>query len=223
MENSKNLYHLEVEDRPREKLWVKGAACLEDVELLAVILGKGIKNRDVLSLSHEIIALLKIQKPSLADLLKIRGIGRSKAAQILASLELSQRFLEGSLKIKITSAKDVLPELVHLKSATQEQFVVITLDSSNRVINTHTITKGLVNSSLVHPRETFYPAIMDKAVSLILAHNHPSGSRVVSEADIKVTEKLVSVSKTMGIPILDHLIVTHQGLVSIREEFPYLF
>jgi DNA repair protein RadC len=110
-----------------------------------------------------------------------------------------------------------------LRSAPQECVVVLTLDGNNQVIKSHTITRGLANQSQIHPRETFYPAIHDRAVSILVAHNHPSGNLEPSEADLIATRRLVEVSKTLGIPVLDHLIVAEGGFLSIREKYPAYF
>jgi DNA repair protein RadC len=101
--------------------------------------------------------------------------------------------------------------------------VVLTLDGNNQIIKKHTITVGLANQSHIHPRETFFPAIQDRAVSILVAHNHPSGNLEPSEADLVATKRLVEVSKTMGIPLLDHLIVSENGFLSLRERFPAYF
>ena len=125
--------------------------------------------------------------------------------------------------IKIRTPKDVLPLLESDKWEAQERFIVITLDGNNQVIKKHTVTVGLVNCAQMHPRETYYPAISDMAVSIIVAHNHPSGNLEPSEADLVATRRLVEVSKTMGIPVLDHLIISKTGFLSLRERFPNYF
>ena len=152
-----------------------------------------------------------------------RGLGVREGCQILASIEFSRRFLTARKKIKIRTPKDALPVLAALRSAKQECVVVLTLDGNNQVIRAHTITRGLANQSQIHPRETFHPAISDHAVSILVAHNHPSGNLEPSESDLIATRRLVEVSRTLGIRVVDHLIVAESGFLSIREKYPAYF
>ena len=221
----KTLKELNKKERPREKLLSYGPNSLNNAELLAIVLGKGSKNKDVMSLAYEIIELLQNSKRemTLQELLLIKGIGHSKACQIMASLEFSKRFLSGQNHIIIKSPEDAISSLAALKQAPQEEFAVLTLDGSNRIINTHFITRGLVNQSQIHPRETFCPAIRDRAVNILVAHNHPSGSLAPSVSDLQATSRLVEASKAIGISILDHLILSSNGFLSIREQYPGYF
>ena len=130
---------------------------------------------------------------------------------------------ENKKKVKIRTPKDILPFLAHITHAEQEHVIVITLDGNNQVINTHIVTMGLANQSQIHPRETYKWAIRNNAISIILAHNHPSGNLEPSESDLVATRRLVEVSKTIGIPLIDHLIVSSEGFLSIRERFPAYF
>ncbi len=211
--------------RPREKLLESGPDGLSNAELLAIILGKGQKGKDVLVLAQEIVLCLETtdERDRLQKLCDLQGVGPTKACQILASIELSRRFLLDPRKIKIRSPSDALPILGKLRNSGQEEFVVLTLDGSHQLIKSHTVTVGLVNQSQVHPRETFYRAIQDQAVSIMLAHNHPSGNLEPSEADLLTTRRLVEVSKMVGIPVLDHLIVAEGGYYSIRNKYPTYF
>lgn len=214
-----------LEDRPREKLQVLGPAALDDAELMAVILGQGRKGENVLSLSHSILKHMKrCSRPlDMEWLLKIPGVGPARACQILALREFSRRFLESGDRIQVRTPRDVLPVLAQLKQSPQEQFVVVTLDGANQVIRVHTVTQGLVNQSQIHPRETFHPAIEDRAVSVIIAHNHPSGSLEASQSDLLATRRLVEVSTLVGIPVMDHLILSPKGFLSLREAHPECF
>ncbi len=124
---------------------------------------------------------------------------------------------------KLITAKDALPFLQPLAFAPVECVVVLTLDGNNQVINTHDVIKGVANQCQMHPRETFLPAITDRACSIIVAHNHPSGNLEASDADIVATKRMNEVSKVIGIPVLDHIIVTQAGHASIRERYPYCF
>ena len=212
-------------DRPREKLTRLGAQCLSNTELLAIILEKGRPGKDVLALAEEVVDVLsRLQEDlSLETLLGIDGIGPGKGCQILASIEFSRRFLLTRKKLRIRSPLDALPALGFLRASAQENFLVLTLDGSNQLIKVHPVTVGLANQSQIHPRETFYHAIQDRAVSIMLAHNHPSGNLEPSESDLTATRRLVEVSKTLGIPVLDHLIVCENGFLSLREKYPAYF
>lgn len=123
----------------------------------------------------------------------------------------------------ITTSNQIWPSLLDLATVKQEQVVVITLDGHNQVIKRHIVTVGIANASLIHPREVFKPAIMDSAVSIIVAHNHPSGNLQPSEVDIRATRKLAGAAKLLGIPLLDHLIFAASGHKSIRESNPKLW
>lgn len=220
-----SLKNLAPADWPREKLLSSGPEALTNAELLAIVLGRGLPGKDVLSLSAEVVEKLGQLKDELTldTLLEIEGIGPSKACQVLASIEFSRRFLLGRKKVKIRTPKDAMPLLGALRNATQESVVVLTLDGNNQVIKVHPITRGLANQSQIHPRETFHPAIQDRAVSILVAHNHPSGNLEPSESDLIATRRLVEVAKTLGIPLLDHMIVSEGGFLSIRERYPAYF
>ena len=221
----RTLKELPPADWPREKLIENGPGHLSNAELLAVVLGRGQPGKDVLALAAEVVDKLAGLEAelSLDDLRGIKGIGTGKGCQILASIEFSRRFLTAKKKVKVKTPKDALPLLGSLRSAAQECVMVLTLDGNNQVIKAHAITRGLANQSQIHPRETFYPAIQDRAVSILVAHNHPSGNLEPSEADLIATRRLVEVSKTLGIPVLDHLIVAEGGFLSIRERYPAYF
>lgn len=125
--------------------------------------------------------------------------------------------------IKVRTPKDVLPALQAIRCEKQEHFMVVTLDGNNQVIKSHLITKGLANQSQIHPREVFFAAISDHAVSIVISHNHPSGNMEPSEADLLATRRLVEAGKTIGIPVLDHLIVSALSFKSLREIYPAYF
>lgn len=210
---------------PREKLMECGPGQLTNAELLAVVLGRGQPGKDVLTLAGEVVDRLSGLEEDLTldTLLGIKGIGVSKGCQILASIEFSRRFLTARKRLKVKTPKDALPMLGPLRTAPQECVMVLTLDGNNQVIRAHAITRGLANQSQIHPREIFHPAIQDRAVSILVAHNHPSGNLEPSEADLIATRRLVEVSRTLGIPVLDHLILGESGFLSIRERYPAYF
>ena len=216
MKKIKELYK---DDKPREKLVKKGVQALKNDELLSVLIGSGIKGKDVRKLSREIVALLddSFADLSLEKLLNIHGLGVAKASQIIASLELAKRYTAQSNR-KITSAQDVYDELKEFSTKQQEYFLVITLDGASHIINRRTVFIGTLNQSLVHPREVFADAIADRAAGIIIAHNHPSGTLSASRADIGITQRLEEVSKLVGIELLDHVILAKDGFYSFADE-----
>lgn len=220
-----SFQNLPLDQRPREKLAQGDASVLSNPELLAVLLGRGHRGKDVLTLAHEIAEHLASLSdiPTLEDLCRIPGVGAGKGAQILAALELSRRFLTRKRRIRIQTPLDALPLLSSLRGRRQECFMVLTLDGVHQVIKAHEITVGLVNQSQVHPRETFAIAMEDRAVSIMVAHNHPSGSPEPSADDMTTTRRLVDAGKLLGIPVLDHVILGEEGFVSLRERYPEYF
>lgn len=126
-------------------------------------------------------------------------------------------------KVKVRTPKDALPALAEIRNCSQEIFMVLDLDGNNQIISARKVTVGLVNQSQIHPRETFRGAIQSNAVSIFVAHNHPSGNLEPSESDLAATRRLVEVGKTIGIPLLDHVIVSPEGFISLRERFPSYF
>jgi DNA repair protein RadC len=213
------LRDLHKDDKPREKLLNKGVQALKNDELLAVLLGSGVQGKDVRKLAKEIIALMDsdFDKLSLRTLCDIHGLGIAKASQILASVELSKRYLIRSNK-RITSAQEVYEELKEFSTKKQEHFLSITLDGASHIINTRTVFIGTLNQSMVHPREVFADAIADRAAGIIIAHNHPSGTLEASRADIQITQRLKEVSKLVGIELLDHVILAKNGFYSFSDE-----
>ena len=161
--------------------------------------------------------------PSKEELMKIDGVGEANALKVLACCELSTRYIVGTEAKSVTSPEDVIPRLAFLKFEEQEHFVVITLDSSNHVIGVHDVTKGLVNQTQAAPREVFRHAVMDNAVSVMVAHNHPSGSTEPSKEDIGITRVLCAAGKIMQVPVIDHIVIGRCGFTSICRENPELF
>ncbi len=213
------LRDLHKDDKPREKLLKKGVEALKNEELLAILLGSGVQGKDVRKLAKEIVALMDtdFDELSLRNLCDIHGLGVAKASQILASIELSKRYLIRSNK-RITSAQDVYDELKSFSTKSQEHFLTITLDGASHIINTRTVFIGTLNQSLVHPREVFADAIADRAAGIIIAHNHPSGTLEASRADVQITQRLKEVSKLVGIELLDHVILAKGGFYSFSDE-----
>ena len=213
------IHTLHKHDKPREKLLAKGAQSLRSYELLAVLLGSGTQGKDVIKLSKEIEKIFDndFEGLSLERLTAIHGLGDAKAMQILSAIELSRRYLIKQ-NIKITSAEDVHRELAAYVNKKQEHFIVITLDGANHIIEKRVVFVGTLNQSLVHPREVFADAICDRAASIIIAHNHPSGQLIPSDADRRITRRLKEVADMVGIELLDHVILSREGYYSFEEE-----
>jgi len=206
-------------DRPREKLAAKGPEALSDSELIAILLGSGVKGKDVFQVARAILRKLdsKKEKVDVKTLVSIEGVGFAKACQIIASFELARRRLLKE-SIVIQKAEDVLPLISYIAHKKQEYFLCISLNGANEVIGNRIVTVGLLNANQVHPREVFVDAISDRAASVILAHNHPSGVLKPSPNDITTTKQLVEAGKILGISVLDHIIITKKGHISFKEK-----
>jgi len=215
--------------RPRERFLEKGAAALSDAELLAIILRTGIRGgkknppENVIEMSNRLLSTYSLEKLfdcSLEELQKIRGIGPSKAMQILTVRELSKSYSKSKNPItKITCAKDVF-NLFHerLKDEKQENFYVLMLDTKNNIIGERLITKGILDASIVHPREIFRPAIKSSASKIILVHNHPSGDPSPSPEDTAITKQIEKAGEELQIKVLDHVIIGGDGFWGWREQ-----
>jgi DNA repair protein RadC len=210
-------------DRPREKIARTGVTSLTEQELVESILGRGTRGKDVRMISKDICGLLKDQQGTIQydDLISITGIGPSKAAQIMACFELGRRYCApAGSSIKVTKPQDILPLplIAEMRDKRQEHFICITLNGAGEVLGSRTITVGLLNHSLVHPREVFADAITDRAASVICVHNHPSGSLEPSPQDIAITTQLREAGLLLGIQLIDHIIVTKSGYLSMKER-----
>ena len=203
--------------RPREKLQARGAEALSDYELLMAIIGSGTQYADVTKLAREVQKLLKEKGSELAyeDLLSIKSLGPAKATNIMAGFELWRRQFEVSERPIIDSFEKAVEQLSDIRDKKQEYFVCLTLDGANHLIAKRIITIGTLTASLVHPREVFAEAITDRAASIIVAHNHPSGTLTPSSADSEVTQRLEEAGAVLGIKLVDHLIVSSSGHLSI--------
>jgi DNA repair protein RadC len=210
---------------PREKLESSGASSLSNEELLALILGSGSHECSVFELSRRLSEFLSMETsvPTLERLRKIRGLGKVKAALILACLELSGRFILSDKAIPVSVPEDILSRVAYMKYESQEHLVVISLNSANYIVRIHELTTGLVNQTPVHPREAFAMDIEDRAVSVIFVHNHPSGSLEPSPEDISITRVLCAAGKILQIPVLDHIIIGKRGFTSMCRMFPDVF
>jgi DNA repair protein RadC len=219
MTRIKKLTDLPKLDRPREKLQAKGAEALSDLELLAILLGSGIKDHDVMTVASRLLTVLDENngKPNLEELQKIEGVGLAKATLIVAALELARRRIrpEG---LKINFPIDVLPIISHFADRKQEHFICISVNGANEVITSRIVSVGLVNKTQAHPREVFADPITHRASAIIVAHNHPVGSLIPSKEDIEVTQRLKAAGDTLGIRLLDHIIFNQKGYYSFLEN-----
>lgn len=208
-------------DRPREKIAHKGVAVLSDQELIEAIVGKGTKKKDVREIAKEILVMIKLnpRHPNYEDLQEIEGVGPTRASQIMACIELGRRYFKPTDQSqKVMKPEDILSLVTEIKEKRQEHFVCITLNGAGEMIDKRVITVGLLNHSLVHPREVFADAITDRAASIICVHNHPSGSIEPSSQDILITNQLKDAGTLLGIQLLDHIIVTKNGYCSMKEK-----
>lgn len=217
------IQDLNYHDRPREKLLIKGVDHLRDYELLAIVLRTGYQGKNVMEVSKSIIQKYKMRallQLTLQDLIKIKGIGKDKACTLLAAFELTKRALsldDTSLPV-IKTPQDILNQLTNIRQHKKEYFVVLYLNARCQLIHRETISIGTVNSSIVHPREVFEPAIRCYASQIVLAHNHPSGDPHPSDGDITVTKRIIKAGELMGVEVIDHVIVTKDKYISMKLE-----
>lgn len=204
-------------DRPREKMQKFGAGKLSDLELLMAIIGSGSGAADVTKIARDLKKLIALKGSELTfeDLMSVKGMAIAKSTQFMAAFELWRRQFEVSERPIIDTPEKAVAQLADIRDKKQEYFVCLTLDGANRLIAKRTITIGTLTASLVHPREVFADAITDRAASIIVAHNHPSGNLEPSQADRDVTNRLVEVSKLLMIKLNDHIIVTNKNYKSI--------
>ncbi len=214
------------DDRPREKLLQKGKQSLSDSELIAILLGSGSRNETAVELSKKILAstgnnLNELGKLSIGQLCKFKGIGSAKAVAITAALELGRRRrLEEALEQKKINSSHSVFEIMQplIGDLGHEEFWIIYLNNSNKVIEKFQISKGGITGTLVDVRITLKKALEVGAVALILVHNHPSGNLKASEADKQLTNKLKTAAESLDIKILDHIIVTEKSYLSFADE-----
>lgn len=217
---------LPYDDRPREKLLLRGSQALSDAELLAVLLRTGKQGKTVVDMSRELLSkyqnLACMASASVSAFQNISGIGTDKAATLAAAFELSRRVFNQSktiLEKKVASPQDIADILIPvLRDEVKEKFLVVCLNSANKIIRYEVISVGNLNSSIVHPREIFKVAIDNNSANIILVHNHPSGNPEPSSEDIAVTKKLVEAGKIMDIQIFDHIIIADQKYISFVEK-----
>ena len=214
------------EDRPREKLLLKGKAALTDAELVAILIGSGTRDLSAVDLSKIILQkasnnLNELAKLSIKDLMKIKGIGEAKAISIIAALELGRRRKESEvvLRARISSSRDAYEQIQpYLLDLPHEEFWLLLLNRANEVIKPVQVSQGGVSGTVADPKIIFKFAIECLASAIILVHNHPSGNLKPSAADKERTRRLYNAGKLLEIPVLDHLIFTDGGYLSFADE-----
>jgi len=215
----KSIADMPVSERPRERLAARGVDVLSDVELLALMLGSGSGKKNVNQLAADLLSVIESAGDDIkpADLVEVKGIGSARAAMIAASLEFARRRLRPARR-RINQPSDVIPLLTHWADRPQEHFLVLSLNGAHEVIRIRVISQGILNRTVVHPREVFVDPLRDRAAAIVCAHNHPSGNRDPSSEDRKLTKRLRQSGDLLGIPLLDHIIFTEEGYFSFLES-----
>jgi DNA repair protein RadC len=225
MTSASTIRELPRSDRPRERLVDLGVNALSTAELIAIVLGSGGRGRSALRIGQEILgsvqgSLRRLAMRPVRDLTAHPGVGRARAAMIHASLELGRR-MAGEVRdeaMPIRSPRDVVAVFApRLEDLPVEEFHVAVLDAQHRLERDITVTRGILNSSLVHPREVFREAIAERAAAVILVHNHPSGDPTPSSDDRNVTDQLVAAGRLLDIPVHDHVIIGRGRYTSFAE------
>lgn len=220
-----NIKVIPQDSRPRERVEKYGVQSLADHELLAIILRTGTKGKNVMGLAldvfREVEGIYRLKQVSIQELMKIPGIGKVKATEILAAVEFGRRVCqstqmkEGTVSSSIWVGKYLQEELSNLN---QENVVALYLNTKNEIIKKDTVFIGSLNTSIAHPREIFNRAISYSAARIILAHNHPSGNVEPSEADLSFTRRMLEAGELLGIEVLDHFIIGENCYLSLREK-----
>lgn len=224
--SSTSIKNWAIDDRPREKLAAIGSKNLSDSELLAILINTGSGKKSAVDLAKEVLTLGKnnldeLGKLSMHDLMNINGIGEAKAITIIAALELGRRRSSGTIlnRSYSRSSQELVRYLqVELKDFPHELFAVVFINQANKIIDFKIMSSGGITQTVVDPRMIFKRALEVKATSLILCHNHPSGSLKPSRADEELTQKLKDAGKVLDIKILDHIIVSDEGYFSFQDE-----
>lgn len=217
-------------DRPREMLLEKGPEALSDAALLAILLRTGRQGQDAVGLAREMLKTFGgfrgLMSATQTELLRVKGVGKAKLAQILAAMEIIKRQLRQPLqKIDIIRNPGDLYEYlkVSMDNLSREEFRVLHLNRSKHLIAEELLFRGTVDESAVYAREVIESALRKKASAIILAHNHPTGPAQASSEDMELTKSLVNACRVVGIPVLDHVIVGNDGFLSMKRAFPEIF
>ena len=216
------------DDRPREKLLLKGRSALSDAELIAILIGSGNAEESAVEVARKILKdekvkdnLVELGKLSVNELIKHKGIGEAKAITIVAAMELGnrRRETEALQRGQITTSKDAAAAIQrHLADLQHEEFWILMLNRANKIIGKHPVSQGGIAGTVVDAKMVFKPAVENSASSVILCHNHPSGNRQPSDEDIKLTKKLRDAGVNLDVKVIDHIIVTDSGYFSFADE-----
>lgn len=202
---------------PREKLEEKGIRALSDKDLVMILIGKGSAGHRVDEVAENVLKVLDRNDECPINALKfIPGMGQAKACTVLAALELGRRRPSKRGKV-LRTPKEIWNEVKHYAERNQEQLMVLSFNGAGELLDAHVATVGLVDRVVMHPREIFSEAIKDRAVAVVIVHNHPSGILTPSAADRSLTAKITKAGKLLGIKVLDHLIISPQSYYSFRE------
>ena len=214
-----NIFSLPLLERPRERLAKFGSEALSDQELLAIVLNTGTKGKSVSLLSREILRMLDHAKtiPSIDDLGTLSGLGFARACMVVAMLQFGKRFWDFS-GTKVKAPQDVFNLVHHYANRKQENFITVSLNGAHKVIMVRIVTIGLINRTMVHPRELFSDPLSDRCSAICVCHNHPSGDVEPSKEDDAVTANLESVAALLGIRFLDHIVFSETSFYSYRSE-----
>jgi DNA repair protein RadC len=214
------------DDRPREKLQMKGKRALSNAELIAILIGTGTRNHTALEISKRMLKmnggkLKELSRLSVADLMKTKGIGRAKAVSLIAALELANRSgtEEGLARKKVSCSRDVFAFFKPLlQDSSYEEFWILLLNRGNKILNSICISQGGLSGTVADPKKIFKTALEQYAASVILCHNHPSGNTRPSESDIRLTQKLKKAGSFLDLPVIDHIIIGEDSYFSFADE-----
>jgi DNA repair protein RadC len=219
-----NFNQLLESEKPREKAEINGLEALNDYELIAIVLNTGSKDVNVLELSLDLMqqfnGLKGLLKANLHDLCQVKGIKKAKAIKLLAICEIAKRLFSVSPTKDLVASSETVYKIFgpKLRFEQQENFIIVFLDTKNRIITYKTISKGGLDFSLLHPRDVFREAVKNNASKIVFVHNHPSGDPTPSDADIFTTKELMDLGERMGIPIIDHIIIGDGHFYSFKSD-----
>jgi len=210
---------LPLAQRPRERLLSRGPQALSDADLLAILLNTGIKGKNVSDLAEDLLGLLDRNReiPEVREISQLSGMGNSKACAVAAMLEFGRRRW-GSFGSSVKNPSDIFSLIRHNADRKQERFISLSLNGAHEVLSTRVVTVGLVNRTIVHPREVFADLIQDRAAAFIVAHNHPSGQLDPSPEDDEITDRLQKAAVILGLYFIDHLIFSETAWWSYRQN-----
>ena len=216
----RSIKEMPPDQRPRERMLASGSLGLSDIELMCIVLGSGSPQRPVQDVAEDVISVISRQGSTeleVDDFSEIAGLGSAKVARVCAALELGRRF-SPSKRRQMKDPATIYNEIRHYGGMKQEHFIVVMLNGAHELLGLNVVTIGLVNRTLVHPREVFSDPIKERATAIVLAHNHPSGNLEPSPDDLDVTARIRKAGQLLGIEVLDHIIFSLDGYRSLMES-----